>query len=100
MCGMLAHARSQKHWILGFGAEIFLILNFEAGGEAQQDLPSAFWIKIKRISQLAPHVGSTRTMLNQRAPMQAKPMGASGFRAACIDFSYPSSQLSLSELVG
>ena len=100
MCRMLAHARSQKHWILGFGAEIFLILNFEAGGEAQQDLPSAFWIKIKRISQLAPHVGSTRTMLNQRAPMQAKPMGASGFRAACIDFSYPSSQLSLSELVG
>ena len=100
MCGMLAHARSQKHWILGFGAEIFLILNFEAGGEAQQDLPSAFWIKIKRISHLATHGVSTRTMLNQRAPMQAKPMRASGFRATCIGFSYPASQLSLSELVG
>ena len=61
MCNVwnVAHARSQKHWILGFGAEIFLILNFEAGGEAQQDLPSAFWIKIKRISQLATHGGST-----------------------------------------
>ena len=45
MHGMLAHARPQKHWILGFGAEIFLILNFEAGGEAQQDLPSAFGSK-------------------------------------------------------
>jgi len=79
---MLAHARSQKHRILSFGFKIQLLLNFEGGGEAQQDLPSAFWIKKIGVSQFTTHRSSSRTLFNRKTPIQIK-KGASGFRRAC-----------------
>ncbi|MEE3011260.1 MAG: hypothetical protein VX350_02920, partial [Pseudomonadota bacterium] len=72
---------------------------FRGGRRGSTGFAFSFWVKIKKISQLATLGGSTRTMLNQRAPMQAKPVGASGLKPACIRVSYLMSRLSPRALV-